>query len=369
MPATRMNRDEFFAKLSPLGEDGLRKVLWNLYWRGSASLRQRIEADLDPAERDRRKREAGAPADPDLVLGEVSEFAELARAGAYIAGDRRVSPKERTQWRVTFRRLAADAESALRADGSGPAEEAFALLIDLACETRRLDYFRSEDPVAAARLVMSDAVALLWETMRDRHGFAVFAERAAPQLVRWESRWGWTRHGDGVVSEKETSLASVLVRMVHAPEAWTVIADRYLDALDEIANMEAARSSSSRRSWDYHDRACARRERAGDLAEWHDLLLDRLDGSEAGDRLDRLASHPALGGSELTFVQAKLAHRRGDTNAARKLIRDCLEDLPGHEEFAGFATEIGAELPPRARQAADDRARWTAATSAGPDPS
>ena len=154
-------------------------------------------------------------------------------------------------------------------------------------------------------------------------------------------------HGDGKVSEKETSLASVLARMLRAPEAWTVLADRYLAALDEIAHADAARSAS-RRSWDHHDPAWARRERAGDLAEWHDLLLDRLDGSEAGDRLDRLASHPALGGAELTFIQAKLAHRRGDTDAARKLIRDCLEDLPGHEEFAGFATEIAAELPPRA---------------------
>ena len=84
MPARRMNRDEFFAKLSPLGEDGVAKVLWNLYWRGSAALRERIEAELDPAERERRRRQAAAPADPDLVLCEVSEFAELARAGAYI---------------------------------------------------------------------------------------------------------------------------------------------------------------------------------------------------------------------------------------------------------------------------------------------
>lgn len=43
-----MNRDEFFAKLSPLGEDGLRKVLRNVYWRSPAALRERIEAELDP---------------------------------------------------------------------------------------------------------------------------------------------------------------------------------------------------------------------------------------------------------------------------------------------------------------------------------
>jgi hypothetical protein len=32
MPAKRMNREEFFAKLSPLGEDGVAKVVWNLLW-------------------------------------------------------------------------------------------------------------------------------------------------------------------------------------------------------------------------------------------------------------------------------------------------------------------------------------------------
>jgi hypothetical protein len=85
----------------------------------------------------------------------------------------RVSPKERTRWRVTFRRLAADAQSALRAEDPGPAEEALALIIDLACEMRDRGYFRSEDPVEAARFVVSDAAALLWESVREAHGFRV----------------------------------------------------------------------------------------------------------------------------------------------------------------------------------------------------
>jgi hypothetical protein len=40
----RMNRDEFFAKLADLDEDRITKALWNLYWRGSAQLRERIES-------------------------------------------------------------------------------------------------------------------------------------------------------------------------------------------------------------------------------------------------------------------------------------------------------------------------------------
>jgi hypothetical protein len=252
-----MNREEFYAKLSSLDEDGLGKVLWNLYWRGSAPLRERIEAELDPAEHRRRKQAAVEPPDPDLVLSEVREFVELARAGSYIASDRRVSPRERTRWRVTFRRLAADAQSALRAEDAGPAEEALALIIDLACEMGSRSYFRSEDPVEAARFVVSDAAALLWESVRDKHGFPVLVCRAAEQLIRWESRYGWTRTW-GHVHVKETTLAAVIARMLPAPDMWTVFADRYLDGLDQVARTEAA-NPRPRHPWVFADADYIRR--------------------------------------------------------------------------------------------------------------
>ena len=359
-----MNRDEFFAKLADLDEDRIKKALWNLYWRGPAQLRERIESELDPAQDTVRKRAAAEPPDPDTVLWEVRDFAELARAGAYIAGDRRVSPKERTRWRLTFRRLAADALAALRHEDSGPAEEAVALLIDLACETKRFDYFRSEDPMEAAQFVVSDAAATLWEFVRERHGFARFATVAAAQLPRWESAYGWSRSGWGKLAEKETSLASVLARTLRAPDAWTTFADCYLDALDQIALTEAAKPAS-RPSYSYPDSDYRRSDRTRDLAEWHSLLLERLAGSEAEDRLDRLAGHPALGGPELTFVQARLAQLRGETDAARTLTEACLGKLPGHDGFADFAAQIGAELPASTRDKLAQRARRPAATAPG----
>jgi len=132
---------------------------------------------------------------------EVREFVGLARSGAYVGGDRRVSPSERTRWRFTFQRLVTDAHGALQAEDVGTASTAVEELVDLACATREYDYFRSEDPVEAARFVVSDSVALLWGKLRDQYGFAGFAERAAPQLIRWESRYGWTRSGwDGIGS-------------------------------------------------------------------------------------------------------------------------------------------------------------------------
>lgn len=236
---------------------------------GSAQLRERIESELDPAQDAARKRTAAQPPDPGAVLWEVRDFTELARAGAYIAGDRRVSPKERTRWRLTFRRLAADALAALRrglrAGGGGRGD-----LIDLACETKRLDYFRSEDPMEAAQFVVSDAAAALREFVRERHGFARFAAVAAAQLHRWESAYGWSRSGWGKLAEKETSLTSVLGRMLRAPDAWTAFSDCYLDALDQIARAETAKPASPA-SYSYPDPDYRRRDRTRDLAEWHSL--------------------------------------------------------------------------------------------------
>ena len=225
-------------------------------------------------------------------------------------------------------------------------------LIDLACELRDYDYFRSQDPVEAARFVVSDAAALLWGTLHAHYGFAGFAQRAAPQLIRWESRHGWTRSGWGRLSEKETSLASVLARMLPAPDKWAGFADRYLDALDHLAR---AAPATPNRAWRPTDRDRDRRTAA--LAEWHRLLLDRLIGSEAEDRLDRLARHPALGGPELEFLKAQLAHQRGDIGNARSLVQAALQHLPGHQGFLDFATEIGAPLPPRAQQVVEERSR------------
>ncbi|CAN5911092.1 hypothetical protein BH23ACT10_BH23ACT10_37130 [soil metagenome] len=354
----RMNREQFFAKLAPLDEERLRKALWTVYWRGTAKMRERIEAEIDPDPTPRDRGVAAEPVDPHVVLAEVHDFVSLARSGAYMAGDRRVSPKERTRWRFTFRRLVADARDALRAEELAPAAAAVEALIDLACEVRGYDYFRSEDPVEAAKVVVSDEVALLWSRMREHSGFPAFAEQAAPQLVRWESRFGWTRTGFDQVAQKESSLASVLASMLQVRDAWMTFADHYLEALDRVASGNAAKPT---RSWRSPDRD--RNERTEALADWHLLLLDRLIDDDTDNRVDRLTTHPALGGPELTFLQAWLAHRRGDVERARDLIRESLTKLPGHDGFLAFATEIGAPLPPRAQQAVNDRARMASGTA------
>lgn len=59
----------------------------------------------------------------------------------------------------TFKRLAAEAQDALRAEDAEPAASALEQLIDLAREADGYDYFRSDDPVAAAGFVVSDVAA------------------------------------------------------------------------------------------------------------------------------------------------------------------------------------------------------------------
>lgn len=96
--------------------------------------------------------------------------------------------------RVTFRGLATEAQSALYATDSGPAEEAMELMIDLACHADGC--FRSDDPLEAAKFVVSQTVSASWETVLDARG-AEFTARAVPPLMRWEREYGWA-HGASV---------------------------------------------------------------------------------------------------------------------------------------------------------------------------
>jgi len=356
-----MDRPQFFGKLAALDDERLKKALWNLYWRGSAAMRERIEAEIDP-QPERAERPARQTVLPEQVLTEVRDFVSLANSGAYLGGDRRVSPPERTRWRFTFQRLVGDASAALSAEDIGDAAAATEQLVDLACEMKDRDYFRSDDPVEAARFVVSDAVALLWSRLRDQYGFSGFAEHAAAQLIRWESRYGWTRRGDGSVSQKEISLADVLARTLPALDAWISFTEYYLDALNRLATPGVARLKRTWRADDY-----AREQRTGARARWHLMLLDKLADSEAEDRLDRLVDHPALGGPELVFLRARLAHQRGDLTNARDLVHEGLQRLPGHQEFLDFATAIDAPMPPHARQIAEERARFTTLVEASKD--
>ena len=356
MPANRMNRDEFYAAMAPHDDARLRKILWTVYWRGNVQLRERIEDELRPQDQPKVKPKKELP-DPVGVLGEVTTFVELAKDGAYMAGDRRVHHTERSRWRHTFRRLAADALAALTASDPAPAQQAVMKIVDLACDMKRYDYFHSDDPVEAAKFVVSEAVAALWESVFRHGGFAALAGRAPEQLIRWEADYGWTRRGYGQVAGKETLLAVPLARLLTTPDMWRKFAESYLEALEAAGRADPKRPRTVYGTFD--ETSYRRKERANDLATWHEMLLDRFAGTPEDELLDRLVASPALAGPELIFLRARLAERRGDVSQAAALVTKCLKEMPGRQAYLDFAGKVGAELPSRAREIAAERARTT----------
>src|SRR2546425_12871884 len=92
----RMDRHRFHEELAPLGNEALKKVLWNLYWRGSAAMRERIEAELAPAEAKKPVARPKLEIDAAMVHREGGQVAELAPAGAYPGGGPRGSPRQTT---------------------------------------------------------------------------------------------------------------------------------------------------------------------------------------------------------------------------------------------------------------------------------
>ena len=349
-----MNRDEFYLAMARHDEAHLRKILWTVYWRGNAQFRERIEEELRPRDQPKVKQKKELP-DPAGVLDEVTTFVELVRGGAYMAGDRRVHHTERSRWRHTFRRLAAEALAALAASDPAPAQQAVEKIVDLACDMKRYDYVHSDDPVEAAKFVVPDAVAALWESVLRHDGFAAFAGRAPEQLIRWEADYGWTRRGYGQVAEKETPLAVPLARLLTTPDMWRTFAESYLEALEVAGRADPGRPRTGYGTFD--ETSYLRKDRADDLSTWHEMLIDRFTGSPEDNLLDRLVASSALAGPELMFLQARIAERRGEFSEAATLITKCLKELPGHQAYLDFAVEVGAELPPRAREIAAERAR------------
>jgi hypothetical protein len=79
----RMNRDEFNAAMARHDDACLRKILWTVYWRGNAQLRERIEDELRPQDQPKVKPDKELP-DPAGVLDEVTTFVGLAKAATLV---------------------------------------------------------------------------------------------------------------------------------------------------------------------------------------------------------------------------------------------------------------------------------------------
>jgi hypothetical protein len=82
-----------------------------------------------------------------------------------------------------------------------------------------------------------------------------------------------------------------------------------------------------------HSAARTEQQRSRALAQWHGLLLENLADTDGG-LLDRIAWHAALGGPEQTFLSARFAHRRGNSDVARDLTAQCLQSCPATKSSA-----------------------------------
>ena len=236
--------------------------------------------------------------------------------------------------------LAADALAALTASDPAPAQQAVAKIIDLACDLKRYDYFRSDDPVEAAKFVVSQAVAALWESVLRHDGFAALAGRAPEQLTRWEAGYGWTRRGYGQVAQEETPLAVPLAQLLTTPDMWRTFAESYLGALEAAGRADPRRPRTVYGTFD--ETSYRRKERADDLAAWHEMLLDRLAGTPGDELLDRLVASPALAGPELIFLRARIAERRGDVSQAATLGHQVPE---GDARPPGVSQQVSTVFP------------------------
>lgn len=333
----RLSRKELDQLLAPLDAEGLRRMLRELYARGSADLRRRIEAVAVP--RSERPPKAGTPpVDGVAHARTVQEFVALARSGAYMGGDRRVSRNERSRWRVPFRALLDDSGSLLSQGDVGNGGDAVTALLDLALDCRDFYYFRSQDVVSALRLVVSDVVDLLWRTSRETLGFPALVARSPRDLLRWESAHGWTRMGYGTVAPKERPLAQVLAALLPSHDAWVSMAGAWLDIFAAAHGRRPAveRSSGRRPEPTYVPSTPAT------WAVWHELLYSRLRGTDEAPLLERLAAVPERPGWDLWLLRIRLARDAGREDEMRRLCRAALADFPGSPELAAVASEAGA---------------------------
>ncbi|HPA50360.1 MAG TPA: hypothetical protein PLP50_02050 [Thermoanaerobaculia bacterium] len=331
-----LTREEFQALLSARDTEGLRKMLWELYVRGSEDLRRRIETVALPVG-ERPKKVAPPPVDGEWHLGEVRQFVALARSGAYTGGTRRVSPSERTRWRLPFRALIDDSGRLLTQGDVANGTEAMSALLDLALDCRDTYYFRTEDPVSALRIVASDLVDLLWRANLEAHGFPALVARAPRDLLRWESPWGWTRMGTRTIAAKERSLADVLAALLPSHDAWVAMAEAWLQVFAATHGGRAAPRSAPNRNLPSQYVPPT----PSDWKRWHELLYERLHGSESHHLLERIAAVPERPGVDLWLLRVRLARDAGRAEEARCIARAALGEFPGARELQAIAREVG----------------------------
>ena len=340
MVTARMDKTAFLKALEGRSPEDLRTLLWTAYWRGTTPMRERIEELLAPQEA-AVKRAAEAQVDPDLCLDEVMTFCERARNGDYLRGARDLGRKEVTGWRFTLRRLFDEACRLLQQNDIEEGSEALERLLDFTCELKGYNYFRSEDQVEAAKIVVSDRIEALWLAQIHQQGFAVFIQKAPAQLLRWEEPYGWTTFGGGQTAEKERKLADVLPRLLPGADGLLAFCQTYLATLETFQPRKPD-PKARKGTWNdpLADFAKESEKRADRLEDWHAFLLDRLQGTEDETILERILEHRAIQRPETWHLLSRLRQTHGQHEEAQTLIKKALTRYPGNERFKSTALQF-----------------------------
>ena len=337
----RMDKTAFLKKLEGRSVDELRTLLWTAYWRGTAVTRERIEESLNPQEVI-KQREVDAWVDPKECLREVTSFCARARAGDYMRGARDLGRKEVSGWRLTFRRLFDDSARLLQQPDTANEFRPLVHLLDFTHDLKDWNYFRTQDPVEAAKIVFSDRVETLWRSRIDHAGFGVFLKEAPAQLLAWESPGGWTRY-DGSATEKQRPLTAVILRLLPGHDSVLAFVRNYLIALEAMGPRAATpqeskvRSSNPRYEW---ENAC--RHRSERLEHWHKALLERFVGSEDEPLIDRILTNRALDGPYTWHLLGRLRLQQGRRSEAKALVKRALDRLPGATSIQATALELAS---------------------------
>ncbi|WP_454084229.1 hypothetical protein [Georgenia sp. Marseille-Q6866] len=154
---------------------------------------------------------------------------------------------------------------------------------------------------------------MLRSRYQHHHGFRGFAERAAPQLIRWESPHGWTRYGFGSVAEKKDTLATVMSGLLVLPDHWVSVTECCLAALDAAASADEV---ATMRHW--RSRAAIRADRADSLAAWHLLLTEGCRTARPSPRWTGWPAIPPWRGRSRTCLAAVLG----------RPVETCYEEQP-----------------------------------------
>jgi hypothetical protein len=132
-------------------------------------------------------------------------------------------------------------------------------------------------------------------------------------------------------------------------------AESYLEALDAAGRADLARP---RNVWGTFDETLhLRRQRAGDLAVWHEMLLEWFAGTPKTACWTGSPRARRWPGQTCRSCGRRSRGAGADIPRAVVLVTDCLKELPGHQGYQDFAVETEATLPPRAREMVAERAR------------